>query len=369
MFSVRKNCRRYEWTKVEVEELWTDLLEYFDGNYEEGFDINQIILYKIDSNDNGTFYEVHDGQQRLITLCLLFAAIRDRFTEIASNSSLSDEDRASAMEEADEVTKWLVPPKPKRYAEVLRVQLRQSDSVAFDHILKGNVSIDQIPPSPSESTADKHIRDHFEFFSGQLAKFELDKLCKVLDGLKEQVFLIIAIPGSPQIARSLVRNQNKGKDLEVVDEFKATVVFDSTLSEREQDELLERWDKLMLPDEVGRKLVTEACLLLAQAELGRRGKKNDVKLLADYWSAMRAKGIGPVAFFDEHVSRAAHLLKGFSVAGGGNPMRSARFLNTMLDANSACERGVADQGGAGALGEQAGQPRVAQPKAELQAEQ
>ena len=65
--------RPYSWDKTNVEHLLDDLWEAFEANDEEYF-IGSLITIEQDKN---ALYEVVDGQQRLTTLNLIFARLRD----------------------------------------------------------------------------------------------------------------------------------------------------------------------------------------------------------------------------------------------------------------------------------------------------
>ena len=67
--------RAYKWMDEHVEDLWDDILNAKDLNYERYFLGPIILVNKKDKNH----YEVVDGQQRLTTLTILFCVIRDLF--------------------------------------------------------------------------------------------------------------------------------------------------------------------------------------------------------------------------------------------------------------------------------------------------
>lgn len=66
--------RPYSWTEEEVDDLWQDILE----NIDSGHFIGSVVLSKIDEDA----FHVIDGQQRLTTLVLLLAAIRDQYAHL-----------------------------------------------------------------------------------------------------------------------------------------------------------------------------------------------------------------------------------------------------------------------------------------------
>ena len=64
--------RKYSWGKDESETLWEDVLD----NSNEGYLLGSIVVIKKNNS-----YDVVDGQQRLVTLTLMFCAIRDYLHE------------------------------------------------------------------------------------------------------------------------------------------------------------------------------------------------------------------------------------------------------------------------------------------------
>lgn len=60
--------RSFAWEKDNIQELFADI----KNAYPEDFFIGTIVV-----TDKGDYYEIVDGQQRLATICLFFAAIRD----------------------------------------------------------------------------------------------------------------------------------------------------------------------------------------------------------------------------------------------------------------------------------------------------
>lgn len=76
--------RPYSWEKANVEQLLDDVWEAFETKDEEYF-IGSLITIE---RDRDTLYEVVDGQQRLTTLNLIFARLRDAVVDGAAKSEL-----------------------------------------------------------------------------------------------------------------------------------------------------------------------------------------------------------------------------------------------------------------------------------------
>lgn len=68
--------RPYSWTREQLEEFWDDAILSEDDDYF----IGSMVVYE--GSSAGNLYYVVDGQQRLTTITLLLAAVRDAFDEV-----------------------------------------------------------------------------------------------------------------------------------------------------------------------------------------------------------------------------------------------------------------------------------------------
>ena len=73
-FEVPKHQRDYSWTAIEVEELFTDI-ENTQAKSSPVYYVGMLVL--VEPRAAGGRYQILDGQQRLTTLTLVFAAVRD----------------------------------------------------------------------------------------------------------------------------------------------------------------------------------------------------------------------------------------------------------------------------------------------------
>lgn len=70
--------RPYSWDKKNNESLWNDLIEIYEDGTEERHFLGSIVTKSMTATPEGvTPFLVIDGQQRLTTLTLLLAALRD----------------------------------------------------------------------------------------------------------------------------------------------------------------------------------------------------------------------------------------------------------------------------------------------------
>jgi len=231
IFSTTSNVRGYEWTLKEAEELLDDLVAAANGVYEadssnekSDYELSQIVIIPMEWDKEalglGGRYDVYDGQQRLVTLCLLFAAMRERFKELSDNENND--------ETVTELANFLKPPKTRK-EEVVRIELNKRDNELLASLLNGQVdSIDylqKIDNIRNLSKANQRIVENFDFMSKRFESFSKDELLRLLDFIVEKVYLLVCIPETASIARNIVVGQGKGKDNEPIDDFKGLVCF------------------------------------------------------------------------------------------------------------------------------------------------
>jgi len=114
--------RPYAWTAIEAEELFEDLCNASAGGGQEYF-LGSIILIKKKDEKSA---QVVDGQQRLTTLTILAAVLRD-----AAESA----DEQQALAEAV----FIEPNIYKRQAEAVRILPHPQDRAFFRQAVQPNV--------------------------------------------------------------------------------------------------------------------------------------------------------------------------------------------------------------------------------------
>ena len=77
--------RPYKWEEDQIFQLWDDIYEAYE-NKENNYFLGSIITAKPRDNENSSYVDVVDGQQRLTTLTILLCVIRDLFPNINANS-------------------------------------------------------------------------------------------------------------------------------------------------------------------------------------------------------------------------------------------------------------------------------------------
>ena len=87
LYQIPRYQRPYKWGDDQVDKLWDDLWESY-SNEETNYFLGSLITAKAAYGTN--YFDVVDGQQRLTTLTILFAVVRDLYPNI--NEKLSETD-------------------------------------------------------------------------------------------------------------------------------------------------------------------------------------------------------------------------------------------------------------------------------------
>ena len=219
IFCTRTNVRSYEWTRSEVENLWQDLVSvcFMDTETKYDFELSQIILVPMEWDRSalglGARYDVYDGQQRLVTLCLLLAAIQQSLQQ--SEQGQSDVDMEAVIQEISN----MLHPTRARKDDVWRMELNLRDNVVFQQILKHT---DVTLTSP---THERMWQNYQVLLNNCVSTQSIEQNIQLLDFLLEHVYLLVCVPETSRIARNIVMGQNKGMNNEPIDDFKGIVSF------------------------------------------------------------------------------------------------------------------------------------------------
>jgi len=344
LFTTQKNIRNFEWTEKEAEELFESLSSLESNG--DTLELNSITVMRKSMTEEeqrklhktSNIYDVHDGQQRLISLSLFFAAMRDNLSQFTD----CDEDK----EVVKEIAGRIYPNKP-RADPVCRIQVREKNGFYLQLILsklddKGEhindlfVGESSLPPIRSWKNLpawDQRILEVYRYFFKRIEELNKDEILDLHDRSTSDVYVLVYEPSDTRIARSIVMGQSKGKNIEPVDEFKGMVCFLSIDDETVQDTTLEKWDDLS--DDVTRELLEDACLLVAQVGLQKGRRKNwDVELLEEYLNLYMAEdSMDGKLFFEKKVQPAAKALKEFRdgnvrLIGKSKDIPSLNFLRS-----------------------------------------
>ncbi|MFA4818644.1 MAG: DUF262 domain-containing protein [Patescibacteria group bacterium] len=206
-YKIPRYQRPYSWTNDQVSDLWGDLISgesTFLGSF----------VFNYERYDEDGFVEVIDGQQRLITLTILMAVIRDKYKEL-------DQTEKSILTQSIIARKDPVTAKQEN-------RLKCGDSLNnffTEHIQKQDSNILASKPKTKE---EKLIKSNYEFIrdkiSEDLNQFNLEDKVKCLDDFKARIFslkIILIKIENEEDAYSIFETVNaRGADLTAADLLK-----------------------------------------------------------------------------------------------------------------------------------------------------
>ena len=161
--------RFYVWETPYWETLWDDLNELIedDDPNRSHFIGAVVVIPAVDTAPSLTKFILIDGQQRLTTLLVLLAALRDRARQ-ADDSEL-----------AAEIEQRVLINQFKHGDDAYKLLLSQSDRIAFQHLIQAKT------PRPAHP-----LCQCYDFYTGKLSRADTPPLRTVLSALVDRLAVV-----------------------------------------------------------------------------------------------------------------------------------------------------------------------------------
>jgi hypothetical protein len=180
-YSVPIYQREYSWQKEHHQELWSDIEGLMDPK--ENLEDHFMGVIVVTTHDDGDIFRVLDGQQRVSTFLLMFAALRDA----AKSSPYVGDERASEFED-DADRSILYDKKPGEREWRPRMKLNRQDDRYFQQVIESGDTSDP------DFQSHKNIRRSYKFYHNKFTEeFEGsgdDFLDAFLNTVLEGLFLV-----------------------------------------------------------------------------------------------------------------------------------------------------------------------------------
>jgi uncharacterized protein with ParB-like and HNH nuclease domain len=149
--------RPYSWTKKEWGILWDDIVELCEtGGYRSHFIGSIVTMPTISVPEGVTKYLLIDGQQRLTTIFILLAVLRDK----AKQNGLQDL--------SEEINNTLLVNPYKRGLDYYKLQPTQVDRYSFQKIITAD------PLSSDPLSSQNQILNAYQFFERKFRQTDID---------------------------------------------------------------------------------------------------------------------------------------------------------------------------------------------------
>lgn len=218
--------RDYSWTETQCEQLWKDLLQIANDPTSRGHFMGSVVYISTGDTSAGfTRWLLIDGQQRVTTLTLLLAALRDHIVDTKWKGT---DDSPTATRIDAYFLKNVQEEGNRRH----KLVLRRHDQETLRAILDST----ELPQSPSE-----RIRENYEYFREQVASADPDDIYRGLDRLVVVDVTLDRGTDDPQLIFESLNST--GIDLSQSDLIRNYILM--RLPEKQQTELYEfYWSKL-----------------------------------------------------------------------------------------------------------------------------
>lgn len=235
IFTIPPVQRPYSWTIEQAGELLDDFLNFINhyniseenlGSIDEPYFLGSIVLVK----QEGPKSEVLDGQQRLTTLTILLACLRDYINE----------------EYAQEIDEMIVQKgsKIRNIPDTFRLQLRSKDNDFFRIHIQEKGATQQIHSETNIKTdSQKFIRDNALYFLERFNDID-ETTIRTLPGVIATLcyMVIVSTPNFDSAFRIFTVLNDRGLDLMTSDIFKARVIGD--IADNEQEHYTNKWEEV-----------------------------------------------------------------------------------------------------------------------------
>ena len=235
-FVIPEYQRPYTWGVEHAVQLLVDLQEALERDLDEPYFLGSIVLVKDAQSPRA---EVIDGQQRLVTLTLLLAVLRD----IVEDPGLCKDIHKHVEKPAVEWERKLAKP---------RLTLRRRDiDFFYQYVQKSNATEDvvQLSNNVAVTEAQQAIRDNVKALREQLFDWSGGDLVNLYKMLRDRTMLVVVSTPDLNSAYRIFNVMNaRGLPLLPSDIFKSQVIGE--ISESSRREYADRWENL--EQELGR---------------------------------------------------------------------------------------------------------------------
>lgn len=228
-FTIPDYQRPYAWGKEQALQLLDDLEGALARDTDEPYFLGSIVLVKAGSDPRA---EVIDGQQRLTTLSILFAVLRD----LTENAKLAAELAKVVVEPGEILAGTQAKP---------RLTLRKRDAKFFSDRVQtegATESLIALDDAHLKTDAQKAIRDNTTALRERLFAWPDDKRMRLAAMLGTRTFLVVVSTPDLNSAHRIFSVMNaRGLDLTPSDIFKSKVIGD--VSDQEAAEYADKWEQ------------------------------------------------------------------------------------------------------------------------------
>jgi uncharacterized protein with ParB-like and HNH nuclease domain len=269
--------RDYSWDTEQWDQLWGDLSD-FDKNASEEHFLGPLIVTP--SDEGSDTYEVIDGQQRLTTLQIIIAIIRDAWIQKGDKNSTIEGVSVPNQKMTADLIFSLTPAVRHNFIPNKHLRLIFKDFIQTAHGQPGKKHFENKETLLGYQYNDRasEVVRAYKYFSTRINAFSDDDLRKFEKYLLHKVRLLKVVAGGSSNAFLLFETLNyRGLELTQTDLVKS-YLFSRILVDDPQDQLVNEWDRVV--DNIGNKspdLFLRHYLLLYNKKVLKRDIYGEIK--------------------------------------------------------------------------------------------
>lgn len=233
--------RRYEWDSDLIEDFITDIRDNTQGKDNRYF-IGTTILIENKDQNGAEILTVVDGQQRITTLLLIIASLKERCDNYLQIEDNQDE-KTKYREYIDLLNRLLVNNDITEEGVVkkLRLNVSQNDRIIFEKLITN----EEIKESDIKTTSHEKLINAKDKIIDELERLEKDEIGNFIFALLKKVEIIRMKTSDEQTAFILFENVNRRlQELEPSDLIK-NLFFKNINDEEKRDKLSNKWDEFI----------------------------------------------------------------------------------------------------------------------------
>ena len=213
-YSVPDYQRRYVWSDEQADELWIDLMSVYMTNPNDrnvAYMLGAIVVLKKFQKKA----DIVDGQQRLVTLTLMFCAIRDALNEV--NTVMNIDLKKSVMQKVD---------RKRSNCEYIKLH-NTDDNNVLRKIVQGKI----VKEEKLRSKSQKAINNNYQMFLVRAREFcencgltkddgtsGLWQITEIIQDLKDKIYFVyVKIDDEDQAYQVFQTLNSKGEALNQAD--------------------------------------------------------------------------------------------------------------------------------------------------------
>jgi hypothetical protein len=224
-FRIPDYQRPYAWEVEQASQLLQDLTEALDRESDEPYFLGSMVLVK---NKGTVQADVIDGQQRLTTLTILLAVLRDLTSDDGLRSDLE-----KMVTEPGNMLMGL-SPKP-------RLSLRDRDARFFQDYVQTSGSIEALlalKPGAFKTDAQEAICSNAKALHGTLARWDVKRRFQLMGMISMRTILVVVSTPNLDSAHRIFSVMNaRGLNLSPADIFKSKII-----GELDDDKYAAKWE-------------------------------------------------------------------------------------------------------------------------------